>query len=154
VNRREFVKLTSAGVATLALPITLSTKHGKYSGQCEWKSEYCFGKDSHPFTPKTSDVPRGPILCEYHGTYVKKLKLLSLPELEYIANHPNNAMMVREIMKVAVPSTGEKVKHDKRMHHIRQAALEVSDEYWKKNHRIIMGCPNQLDRRRMRELRV
>ena len=145
MERREFVKLLGVGSVALAVPISFQFKK-RYNGKCKCLDKHCVGEDSQPMTntnPKYSMKSSGPILCEYHGALIKKLRLLTLPQLEYLCKRRERipSMMVKDTMNIVVPPTNGKIKTitDKNMHNIRLIAMEVSDEYFKKNHRKIFG---------------
>lgn len=144
MDRREFIKVTSAGLAAVVLPLPFIVL--PYNGNCKIKGRYCIGKGSYPFglehNPKS-----GPLLCDYHGSLVYKLKLLSLPALEYLAKHPNNSYMVKHIMDVITSEPKKVIKDADKMHRIRVIAMHMPDKEWKLYHRVIFDCPNQYDRK-------
>ena len=95
MDRRNFLKLSGIAAVALVVPIALSFKE-LYAGQCKSLCEHCIGKDSRPLSGKYG--PFGPVLCEYHGALVYKLKQLTLQQLEYLSQNPRCKRLIKDMM--------------------------------------------------------
>ena len=138
IDRREFIGISGAGIVAVGLGLH-PKRTSRYVGKCQQKYQHCTGPDYYPLTQKPDighkwQGSNGPMLCQYHGNLISKLRLLTLPQLEYLCRYKdvNTRNLITHLMHTLLPN-GAGPFDTVYMHHIRTKAMKVSNEYWKRN---------------------